>query len=47
MEAKHIWQLFVDTGAPELYMLYNMARKAEENHVSYDSGTGTESHTVQ
>lgn len=47
MEARHIWQLFVDTGAPELYMLYNKARNAEENHVSNDTGTCSESHGVQ
>ena len=46
MDAKHIWQLFVDTGAPELYMLYNKVRNAEENHVSNDSRACTESHTV-
>lgn len=47
MESKHIWQLFMDTGAPEFYMLFNKARKAEGDHVSYDPGTGAESHTVQ
>lgn len=47
MEARHIWQLFLDTGAPELYVIYNKARNAEENHVFNDSGTCSESNGVQ
>lgn len=33
MEAKDYWQLFLDTGAPEMYLLYNKAKKAEDPHV--------------
>ena len=47
MDAGHIWQLFLDTGAPELYLIYNKARNAEENHVFDHSGTCSESHCVQ
>lgn len=47
MDAMNIWQLFVDTGAPELYMLYIKARKAEESNVSYNPGTCVESHPLQ
>ena len=34
MNAQNYWQLFMETGAPEMYLLYQMARKREENHVS-------------
>ncbi len=33
MNAKNYWQLFLDTGAPEMYLLYQEALKMEESHV--------------
>ena len=33
MDAENLWQAFLDTGAPELYLLYAKAKKEEENHV--------------
>ena len=39
MESGMFWQLFMETGAPEMYMLYNKARKTEEAHVPNDTGT--------
>ena len=33
MNATNFWQLFLETGAPEMYLLYQQARKSEENHV--------------
>lgn len=41
-----LWQLFLDTGAPEAYLLYK-AKKAEEKHVSDHPGRCTESHGLQ
>lgn len=38
MNAANYWDLFLDTGAPEMYLLYQMTRKTEENHVPDDSG---------
>ena len=38
MNAANYWQLFLDTGAPEMYLLYQKARKSEEDHVSDHSG---------
>ena len=32
-----LWQLFLDTGAPEAYLMYK-AKLAEENHVSDHPG---------
>ena len=33
MNAQNYWQLFLETGAPEMYLLYNEAKKAEEHNV--------------
>ncbi len=38
MKASDYWQLFLDTGAPEAYLLYQNALKMEENYVSDDPG---------
>lgn len=38
MNAENFWQLFMDTGAPEMYLLYQQALKSEENHVSDHPG---------
>ena len=38
MNAANYWQLFLDTGAPEMYLLYQKALKTEENHVPDHSG---------
>lgn len=40
MEAKSLWGLFLETGAPEYYLMYCEARKAEESHVSENPGPG-------
>ena len=47
MNAQLLWQLFMMTGSPEAYLLYNEARRGEENNVSYDSGTGTQGNAIQ
>ena len=47
MEAKDYWQMFMETGAPELYMLYSRALKMEEIHVSEGSGAGAAGHGLQ
>ena len=41
MDSKVFWQVFLDTGAPEMYLLYNKARQTEELHVFNDPGSGT------
>ena len=38
MNAENLWQLFMETGAPEMYLLYQKALKLEENHVFDHSG---------
>ena len=47
MRAKEYWDIFMETGAPEMYLLYNKARKMEETHVSDGPGTGAESFGLQ
>ena len=47
MQSKDYWQMFIETGAPELYLLFNNARKMENTHVLDDNGIGTQSHGLQ
>lgn len=47
MNAQNFWQMFLETGAPEMYLLYNKARKLEETHVLDDPGPGAAGHALQ
>lgn len=47
MNALDYWQLFLETGAPEAYLLYSRQIKMEENHVFDDSGYRTEGNRLQ
>ena len=38
MNAKDYWKFFLETGAPEYYLLYQNALKMEGNHVPDDPG---------
>lgn len=40
MNAKDYWQVFLETGAPEFYMLYSQTKRLENSHVSDDQGSG-------
>ena len=43
-----MWQLFLETGAPEAYLLYKtQAKRTEENHVSDNQGTGAAGNGLQ
>ena len=42
-----LWQLFLDTGAPEAYLMYSKQLKAEANYVYDDSGCRPESNRLQ
>lgn len=46
MNSQDYWQMFLETGAPELYLLYNNARKMENVHVPDDAGTRTSGHSL-
>ena len=47
MNSETFWQLFMETGAPEMYMLYNKTRKMEESHVSDNSGPCAAGNSLQ
>ena len=47
MNAKDYWQLFLETGAPEAYLMYSKQLKAEVTNVFDDSGRCPESHGLQ
>lgn len=38
MNAQNFWQVFLDTGSPEMYLLYSKAKKMEGLHVLDDQG---------
>ena len=39
MNATQLWQTFLETGSPEVYLLYNQARKQGRTDVSESAGT--------
>ncbi len=47
MNAKNFWNIFLETGAPEMYLLYTQALKREEPDVSEDPWPGTAGHGLQ
>ena len=38
MNAQDYWRIFLETGAPEMYLLYNHVRRMEEHNVCNDPG---------
>ena len=47
MKANDYWQLFLETGAPEAYLLYSKLLKSEEGHVSDHPGYRASGHGLQ
>lgn len=47
MNAMDYWQLFLETGAPEAYLMYNKQLKMEENHVFDHPGYRPQGHGLQ
>lgn len=47
MTSQDYWRLFLETGAPEMYIMFNSARKMEKNHVPYSSGAGASCFKLQ
>lgn len=47
MKSRELWQAFLETGAPEFYLLYSKARNSEDNHVFDDTGAGVASNALQ
>lgn len=46
MDARNYWELFLETGAPELYLMYR-EKMLEEAHVSDDPGAGPSGNRLQ
>lgn len=40
MNSQNLWQIFLETGSPEIYVLYNSAKRMEDGHVPNDKGSG-------
>lgn len=47
MNAKDYWQLFLETGAPEAYLMYSKQRKTEGAYVFDDPGHRSENYGLQ
>ena len=47
MNAMDYWHIFLETGAPEMYLLYSKALKMEATNVSDHEGTGAAGHGLQ
>ena len=47
MTSKDYWQVFLETGAPEMYLLYQTALKMENNNVLDNQGFGAAGHIIQ
>ena len=47
MDAKNYWRLFMETGAPEMYLMYTQMRRQEANDVFENPGPGCSGHSVQ
>ena len=46
MKSTDYWQLFLETGAPEAYLMYSMKLKSEAEYVSDGSGHRPESNRI-
>jgi len=47
MNARDYWNLFMETGAPEAYLMYSKQLKMEETNVFDDSGYRTQGYGLQ
>ena len=47
MKANDYWNLFLETGAPEMYLMYSRALKMEAKDVSDNEGAGAAGHGLQ
>ena len=47
MDKNSAWQLFLSTGAPEAYLLYNQLKESEDGYVPESPGLGHTGHNLQ
>lgn len=47
MEATEYWKLFMESGRPEVYIMYAQALKTEGSYVSENAGAGPTDQRLQ
>ena len=47
MKSQEYLKMFLETGSPEMYLLFRQESKLEDKHVFDDSGIGAASHGLQ
>lgn len=47
MDSQNLWQIFLETGSPEIYLLYNSIRRMESGYVPDNQGLGVAEHRIQ
>lgn len=47
MDSQNLWQLFLETGAPEVYLMYHKAMRLEDTHVLEDPRAGDTGNSLQ
>ena len=46
MDSKFFWEVFLETGAPEMYVYYQEAKRSEEAYVSDSAGLSATRNTI-
>ena len=46
MDSAFYWEMFLETGAPEMYLCYQQAKRLEEAYVSDSTGSCTACNTI-
>lgn len=47
MNSELFWQVFLETGAPEAYLMFQKMRRTEDGNVFDHEGIGTEAYGLQ
>ena len=47
MKSNLYWHLFLKTGSPEAYLMYNEAKRMEQSNVPQHEGPGNSGHSLQ
>ena len=47
MRSGDYWKLFMETGMPEYYLAFQACRRAEDENVPENTGSGAPGHGVQ
>ena len=47
MNAQNYWKIFLETGAPEMYLLFRQESRLEEDHVLDNQGACAACHGLQ